>query len=260
MGEIAMDVATREGKYIYCIIDSDGPKSFGPLGIGGRGDLLHSVCFKDISAVVSDAPIQKYRVSRDNSLSHERAIEAAMIDYTVLPVRFATVAENEEKVRRILEKDHDKFKDLLTGVRGKTELSVKALFKEQMIYAQILEDYPQIRALKEKTALLPPDKAHFHLMEIGERVEKALCQEKESLRDAILAVLSPMAVEVKTNNLYGDMMIINAAFFVEKAREAEFDQAVQTLDSTYSQSVIFKYVGTLPPFNFVNIQINTEDY
>ncbi len=255
-----MDVATREGKYIYCIIDSDEPRSFGPLGIGGRGDSLHSVCFKDISAVVSDAPLQKYRVSRDNSLSHERAIEAAMTDNAVLPVRFATVADNEAKVRRILEKDHDKFKDLLAGVRGKTELGVKAIFKEQVIYAYILETNAQIRAMKDKAALLPPDKAHLYLMEIGERVEKALCQEKDRVRDAILAMLSPMAVEVKTNALYGDMMILNAAFFVEKAREAEFDQTVQALDSTYNEMVTFRYVGTLPPFNFVNIQINTEDY
>ena len=93
-----MDVATKEGKYIYCIMDSGQPQSFGPLGIGGRGDELHTVCFNDISAVVSNAPIKKYRVSRENSLTHEKAIEAVMAEHTVLPVKFATVTEDEEKV------------------------------------------------------------------------------------------------------------------------------------------------------------------
>src|SRR4030042_5397829 len=130
MGKIGMDTATKEGKYIYCIIDSDQPQSFGPLGIGGRGDELHTICFNDIAALVSNAPLGKYRVSRDNSLTHEKAIETVMAEYTVLPVRFATVAEDEDKVKRILEKEHDRFKDLLGSITNKTELSIKAMFKE----------------------------------------------------------------------------------------------------------------------------------
>ena len=35
--------AVHEGKYIYCIIGSSEPRSFGPLGIGGRGDSLHTI-------------------------------------------------------------------------------------------------------------------------------------------------------------------------------------------------------------------------
>ena len=44
-----MDTATKEGKYIYCIIDSYRQQSFGPMGIGGRGDQLHTICFNDIA-------------------------------------------------------------------------------------------------------------------------------------------------------------------------------------------------------------------
>ena len=62
------------------------------------------------------------------------------------------------------------------------------------------------------------------------------------------------------NDTYGELMIINAAFFVEKEKEPDFDRQVQLLDEKYCQEVTFKYVGPLPPFNFVNISINTEDY
>jgi hypothetical protein len=55
-------------------------------------------------------------------------------------------------------------------------------------------------------------------------------------------------------------MIINAAFFVGKEKEADFDQQVQQLGDKYREKVTFKYIGPLPPFNFVNISINTEDY
>jgi len=255
-----MDTATKEGKYIYCIIDSDQPQSFGPLGIGGRGDQLHTICFNGIAALVSDAPLGKYRVSRENSLAHEKAIETLMAEYAALPVRFATVAEDEEKVKRILEKEHDRFKDLLDSVTDKTELSLKAIFKEGVIYKDIQQKYENIRLLKEKIAAIAPEKSHYQRMEIGRMVEEALQKERQIVKDDILNTLSPLAVEVKTNNTYGELMIVNAAFFVEREKEADFDQQVQQLGDKYSEKVTLKYVGPLPPFNFVNITINTEDY
>jgi hypothetical protein len=260
VGKIRMDVATKEGKYIYCVIDLDQPLSFGPLGIGGRGDELHTVCFDDIAALVSDAPLGKYRVSRENSLAHQKAIEELMDGYTTLPVRFATVAEDEEKVKRILEKEHDRFKDMLDSIKDKTELGLKAMFKEDVIYKNILEKYEDIKRLKEKIAAIAPEKSHYQRMEIGKMVEEALQREKQIVRDDIISILSPLSVEVKTNDTYGELMIINAAFFVEKAKEADFDQQVQLLDEAYGEKATFKYVGPLPPFNFVNISINTEDY
>jgi len=255
-----MDVATKEGKYIYCIMDSGQPQSFGPLGIGGRGDELHTVCFNDISAVVSNAPIKKYRVSRENSLTHEKAIEAVMAEHTVLPVKFATVTEDEEKVMKILEAEYDRFRELLVQMNDKTELGFKAIFKEEVVYKDIQQKYEDIKVLKEEITALPPEKTYHQRMKIGEMVEAALQQEKQIIEEDILNTLSPLAVEVKTNNPYGELMIINAAFSVEKEKEAEFDHQVQELSNKYGEKVNFKFVGTLPPFNFVNLVINTEDY
>jgi hypothetical protein len=260
MGKIEMDTATKEGKYIYCIINSGQLRFFGPLGIGGRGDQLHTICFNGMAALVSNAPVGKYRVSRDNSLAHEKAIEMIMAEYTALPVRFATVAEDEEKVKRILEKEHDRFKNLLDGIKNKTELGLKAIFEEGVIYKDILEKYENIRLLKEKIAVIAPEKSHYQRMEIGKMVQDALQKERQIVKGDIINTLSPLAVDVKTNDTYGELMIINAAFFVEKEKEADFDRQVQQLGDKYSDKVTFKYVGPLPPFNFVNITINTEDY
>jgi len=260
MGKIEMDVATKEGKYIYCIIDSNQPQSFGPFGIGSRGDEVYTICFDGIAAVVSDAPIKKYRVSRENSLAHEKAIEKVMAEHTVLPVRFATVSEDEKKVKKILEKEHDRFKALLNKMKGKKELNLKAIFSEDIVYKDILEKYEDIRGLKEKVAAIESEKTHFQLMQIGEMVEQALEREKEKHKDEILGILRPLAEEVKTNDTYGELMITNAAFLVHKEKEPEFDWEVEGLVDKYGDKIKFKYVGTLPPFNFVNLVIETEKY
>lgn len=251
-----------EGKYIYCIIETKGKsEQFGSIGIGGRSDVVYTVCFNNIAAVVSNSPIKKYSVSRENLIFHECAIEEVMKTYTVLPVRFCTIAEDEGKVRKILEKEHERFLGLLKDIEGKKELGLKAVFKEDAIYGGILADYDEIRMEKEKMAKEPPSAhAHQKLMQIGKMVEAALEEEKAKCKETILSNLEPLALAVKTNNTYGERMIMNAAFLVEKTKEAAFDQKVNELADKYGDKITFKYVGTLPPFNFINLTINVGEY
>ena len=123
---MTIGVGVKEGKYIYCIIASNEAESFGPIGIGGRGDDVHTISFDDIAAVVSNSPVISYSVSRENMLAHEKAIEEIMKKYTVLPVRFCTIAQDEDKVKKILEKEHDKFVDLLKNIEGKKRARTKS--------------------------------------------------------------------------------------------------------------------------------------
>jgi len=253
-------MAGKEGKYIYCIIKLNQYQSFGPLGIGVRGDELYTVCSNNIAAVVSNSPITKYSVSRENTIGHEKAVEEVMKEHTVLPVRFCTIAEDEEKVKKILEREHDKFVDLLKNMEGKKELGLKAIFEKEVIYNDILEKYEDVRVLKEKVAALASEKTYYRLMKIGKMVEQALEKEKEKYKEEILDILEPLSEDIRLNNVYGEMMIINAAFLVSEDKEAEFDQKVQGLAEKYGARINFKYVGIVPPFNFVNLAIEPGEY
>ena len=250
----------EEGIYIYCIIESKEPLSFGATGIGGRGDDVYTVCFRDIGAVVSKSPVRKYPVAREHLMPHEEVIEEVMKTHTVLPVRFATIAENEEKVKWILEREYAKFVELLKRMQGKKELALKLMFKEDLVYKEILKKNEDIKALKEKIAPLSPEKSRYQRMEIGRMVETALQKERESHKEDVLSKLSPLSEEVKTNSTYGELMIVNAAFLVTKEKEKEFDVEVQGLADRFGDTVRFKYVGTLPPFNFVNLVITMEKH
>jgi hypothetical protein len=253
------EAMNAEGTYIYAIIAAQAPENFGSIGIGGRGDECRTIHHEGLAAVVSSSPLKKFKVSRENLLAHEKVIEAVMRARTVLPVRFGTVADNEEKVKRILEREYDRFLTLLGNLEGKRELGVKAFFKEEAVFKMILDKYGDIRAMKEKIAALPAEKTHFQRAEIGRMVEAALQKEKDTRQAVLLDALTPLALEVKTNGLYGDMMILNAAFLVEQSREPEFDRKVQELAEQDDETVKFKYIGTVPPFNFVNIEISTAD-
>ena len=67
---------TEEGKYIYCITGTKADlEDFGPIGIGGRGDVVYTISLDGIAAVVSNAPLKKYSVAEKTSFPTSRSLK-----------------------------------------------------------------------------------------------------------------------------------------------------------------------------------------
>jgi len=241
-----------EGKYLYCIIGGDEGRNFGPIGIGDRGDMVYTIGYKNLSCVVSNTPMTKYVLSRENLMAHERVIEKVMKDYTVLPVRYCTIATSAEEVRNLLRKRYLEFKGLLKDMDNKVELGLKAFWKDiNIIFQEIIDENREIKKLKEKTS----KQNYAQKLGLGKRVKSLLEEKKEKERKQIINVLKGCAVDVREGKLVGDNMIINTAFLVDRSREREFDNHIEDLENTWGERVRFKYVGPVPPFNFVNIVV-----
>jgi Gas vesicle synthesis protein GvpL/GvpF len=61
------------------------------------------------------------------------------------------------------------------------------------------------------------------------------------------------------NKNLSDMMLLNAAFRVDKSQEQAFDARVQALGEAQAGRQIFQYVGPLPPYNFVDLRVRWEE-
>jgi hypothetical protein len=259
---MAEERKSEEGKYLYCVIDcKEGKpgKDFGLLGIGGRGDQLSSLSHKDVAMVVSNSPIKKYPVSRENCLAHQQAIEAVMKEgFTVLPVRYCTIADDEGQVKKILKRDYERFKDLLLKMENKVELGLKAIFDEKLIYQDILAKNKEIRLWKEKLINKPLEKTYHQRIKVGRMVESALNAEKEKAKTLALRTLKGLAEDYVVADNYGERMLLNTSFLVERNKEPEFDKKVDELNERFEQKVKLKYVGEMPPFNFVCLEIDLD--
>jgi len=132
-----------EGKYIYGIIGTNKGRNFGPIGIGERGDIVSTIGYEELSAVISNSPLDKYVVNKENLIAHEKVMEEVMKNYTVLPMRFCTVASSAEEVRNLLRKRYLELKSLLKDMDNKIELGVKAYWKEMKVIFQELADEDQ---------------------------------------------------------------------------------------------------------------------
>jgi len=256
-----------EGKYIYCMIDAQEEKDFGPLGIGGRGDRVHSVIFEDIGAVISDSPIVKYPISRENTMAHMKVTEMLMIDYTVLPVKFGTIAAGsknrspEERIKlEILKARYKELKDLLTRMNNKTELGLKAIWMNmEAVFQEIVDENRDIKILKKRITSRNPAQAYGQRTSLGEMVKKALDAKRAKEEAEILKTLKGVYSELSRNKVFGDSMVTNSAFLVHESRIEKFDNLIGELDSAYNGRTKFKYVGPIPPCNFVELVITLKE-
>jgi hypothetical protein len=251
----------KQGKYIYCIIETKQERNFGSVGIGGRGDEVLTIGYDDLSMVVSNYPLTKITANRENMLTHQKVIEEVMKEFDgVLPVRFGTIASGADEVRNLLDRRYREFKTALRDMGHKVELGVKGIWKNMdAIFSEIVKGNEAIKNLKR--ALAEGNSNNMQAkMGLGRMVKKALDEKKEKQAGKIVDRLRRTSYEHILNDTIGDEMFMNAAFLVDKGREKEFDNIIEDLSDEYKDRVRFMYAGPLPVFNFVNIVIYPEEW
>lgn len=249
---------TNGSKYIYAIIKSSKPCEFEVEGIGGRAE-VHSVHFNSLAAVVSSSPIVKYPVSRDNILAHQKVIEKVMEKFTVLPVRFCTIAESQKDIcEKVLKARHEEFKTLLGKMDDKVELGVRVMWANlEEIFKEVLKESPRIAQLKEEIISQPSEqKAYAGKIKIGELVKAALEEKKKEEAHELLGALKFLAEDYRENRILGDRNILNAAFLVKKDKEKMFDRKIEELEKIHGPRKKLTYIGPVPPYNFVEVVIH----
>jgi len=156
----------RDGKYIYCIIESDYDVSLGPIGVGGRGDLVSTIGLDGLCMVVSDHPLSRFVVNPENMLAHQKVIEEVMKEFSsVIPIRFGTIAATPDEIRNLLNSRNSEFMELLKQFENKVEFNVRGTWNNiGKIYNEI-------------------DKEHVELQKIRAEIDKLEDQEQKNLKN-----------------------------------------------------------------------------
>ncbi len=247
-----------EGKYVYCVIESDREEEFGPIGIGEESNRVYTVHHGDLAAVISDTPIKIYDPTRENVLAHELVNETVMKDYTVIPMSFGTIFRTEQDIVELLRSTERAFVDVMAKIRGKIELGLKVLWDREQVVGQLEAENEEIGKLRQQIESDTQHSTYFARVQLGRLIENALEDRAAGYVTDIYESLKPVAVASRSNKPIGERMIMNAAFLVERQQQREFDQAVKALSRRHEAVLSFKYTGPWPPYNFVNIKLKLE--
>src|SRR5216683_907807 len=246
------------GRYVYGIVQGKEPVTFGRNGIGGSGERVYTVNFRDIAAVVSNTSVFIFYPTLENALAHEHVIETVMKNYTIIPMSFGTVFRTDDDIRQVLKSIYVSLKDVLNQMAGKLEFGVKVNWDRDQIIDELQQHDEELRKFHQEIVRKQLQSTYFARMQLGRMIDKALAERATLYVREIYEALRSCCVASRDNQPIGDKMIMNAAFLVERKREAEFDAVVNKLAKKYGKRLKFKYTGPWPPYNFVNIRLKLE--
>jgi hypothetical protein len=247
----------QDGKYVYAIIESDDARTFGNIGIGGRGNPVYTILYNGLAAVASDTPVVVYDPTRENVITHETVNERVMQEFTVIPMSFGTVFRTRDDVVEFLKHTSDALRDVLRKMKDKIEFGLKVNWDPDAVLKEV-EQEEEIRLLKEEITSRRSASTYFARMQLGRLVEQSMNRKAEGYIREIYERLRDVAIASRDNKPIGDKMILNAAFLVDRSRVDLFERKVDDIAQKYEGRLRIVFSGPWPPYNFVNIRLKLE--
>jgi len=248
------------GYYMYCVIGEHDNVSFGPIGLSEEeeGEDVFIVSHDGLSCIVSRSHAKNWDISRKNMLQHARVNETVMKEVkTILPFRFSTISESKEDIiEKFLKRENSYLLEKLNYFADKQEYGLKAFWhNRERVFTELLEEFPSLREERDRLSNLPFRKARNNLIAFGEKIKETFERKRELLGERMIDKLQTLAVDVKTNKLMTDKMVLNGAFLIADENQTDFDERVEKVVKETEDAVQFKYVGPAPPANFIELEV-----
>src|SRR3954465_13931150 len=146
----------NEGRYVYGVIQTKEPMTFGKIGMGGSGEMVYTVHHGDIAGIVSKSPVFIFDPTRENALAHEHVIETVMKAQTIIPMSFGTVFRTDDDIREVLKSIYPSLKDVLKQMSNKLEFGSKVTWDRDQIIEELKRQHEDIHRSHHEIATKHP--------------------------------------------------------------------------------------------------------
>jgi hypothetical protein len=234
--------------YVYGIAAGSHPAL--PDGMGGVGDPARRVRVLksgELAAVVSDAP-EGLRPKRKDLLAHQNVLSEAGAGGPVLPMRFGSVAPDDETVTGVLAERAEHYLERLAALDGRVEYNLKAVHDEEAVLRRVMAENAEIRAFTEANRQAGGG-AYEDRLRLGELVAAAVQDLEREDAAAVRRALEPAAEAVSAGPA-STGWIANVSFLVDRRAAGAFLDAVEEVRAGHPY-VELRVNGPLPPYSFV---------
>ena len=143
---------------------------------------------------------------------------------------------------------------MLEALDGRVEMTVSAMYREDVLLGEVIRDDPGIAKLREQIQGKPAAATHFERIRLGELVAQSVDARRRADGAAILDALRPAADAFVPGEMLHERMVVNTAFLVRRDQLDGFDSAVERVSAERADRMQFKLTGPLPPVSFVNTE------
>jgi Gas vesicle synthesis protein GvpL/GvpF len=235
--------------YVYGITAASHPAL--PEGLGGVGDPALPVRVLTegaLAAIVSDAP-EGLRPKRRDLLAHQNVLSEAGAGGCILPMRFGSVAPDDDTVTGVLAERSEHYQERLRTLDGKVEYNVKATHDEEAVLHRVMSDNPDVRAMAEANRQAGGG-SYDDRLRLGEMVVAAVKAREAEDAGTVQRALEPVADAISVGP-ESSGWLANVSFLVERDGAASFLETVDQLRKDHPH-LDLRVNGPLPPYSFVD--------
>lgn len=189
----------------------------------------------------------------EDAVKHVKVLETVMRQSAVIPIKFGTVTQSLEELKKLIMTQANLLKKELQRLDGKYEVGVKAYWRKEAVLKELKHRFKDHANLIAR-AQLDPQTA----LELGQRVEAIVNEFREKMENKVHSYLSAVTTENTTGEMMSPEMLYNGSFLVNSAQDELLKQRVENTALKYPEMVEFHYTTQLPPYNFVKINLDRE--
>ncbi|MET7479360.1 GvpL/GvpF family gas vesicle protein [Streptomyces sp. NPDC005648] len=234
--------------YVYGITANSHPAL--PEDLGGVGDppmKIRVLEQGELAAVVSDAP-EGLRPKRKDLLAHQAVLAEVGAGGPVLPMRFGSVAPDDDTVTGVLAERADHYQERLRALDHKVEYNVKATHQEEAVLHRVMSENPEIRAMTEANRQSGGG-SYEQRLRLGEMVVEAVKARESEDAAELRRTLEPAAAAVAAGP-ESSGWLFNVSFLVDRDAAEEFLAEVEQVRKGHPH-IELRVNGPLPPYSFV---------
>ncbi|MBI2833992.1 MAG: GvpL/GvpF family gas vesicle protein [Acidobacteria bacterium] len=240
-------------RYVYGITYGSMHRRY--VGLGLDGATVYAIGLGPIAALVSNVATKRFRPERGKLAAHHGVIKRCAGEGAVLPVAFGTIADSDDAVREILEKNREAFLEQLNGVRGKVEMGLRVAWDVPNIFEYFVKHHVELAALRDHVFGKQRGPSHEDKIELGRLFDHLLGEEREAHTEKVEDILSARCAEIKRNPPRNEREVMNLACLVEREALKGFEDGVFAAARLFDNNFAFDFNGPWAPYNFVSVAL-----
>jgi hypothetical protein len=236
--------------YFYGIAPAGAALPRGLVGLHGAPVQL--VPLGQIAALVSDLDGRAVVGLPAEVRDHVAVLDAVAAAGPVLPVRFGTTVDDVAAMGVAFpppqQRDHaDRLRDLA----GVVQLTLRARFVQDAVIAQLVEEEPEIRRLREQTREHLEEETYQARIRLGELVVAGFDRKRAEHAEALERAAAPHAVELRRRPTSQVDDVAEIAALVPRDGVKAFEDALERYAARTAGLVAVRLVGPQAPYDFV---------
>lgn len=260
--------------YIYGVIPaSELQEAEVPSVVGIDQRKISFIIFNELAAVITPVTAQHFSQQqldlqlknsewlKEKALHHHECIVTLQHHFTILPMSFCTIFQNENNLKTLLDEQYDRILKKLHPLKDKQEWNLKLYCSKDRAISYVINHNPAVVALTESLESMPKGKQFIMKKKLEQLIASEWELEQSRWRNEIDEQLTTLFAQSRLRKNWGkeitarqDDMIINCDFLINTADSEQFLKKLKEIEENFKISdCTFQVTGPWPPYHFSKI-------